>query len=99
MGKRRHGLCCRALSIFIRREGAIQVQPIYHLVFFSAERSIFPAHGNTGRPPQLCPAAAAPRGSCGRRDQRLPDGAARGRPLWPLQSGEGHFGQEGQPQR
>lgn len=63
------------------------------------ERFVSPAHGDAGRPPQLRPAAAAPRGACGRRDQRLPDGAARGRPLWALQGGKGHRGQEGQPQR
>lgn len=63
------------------------------------ERPVSAPHGDAGRPPQLRPAAAAPRGARGRRDQRLPDGAARRRPLRPLQGGKGHRGQEGQPQR
>lgn len=63
------------------------------------ERFVSAPHGDAGRPPQLRPAAAAPRGARGRRDQRLPDGAARCRPLRALQGGEGHRGQEGQPQR
>lgn len=62
------------------------------------ERAVPAPHGHSRRPPELRPAAAAPRRARGRRDQRLPDGLARGRPLRPLQGGQGHRGQEGESQ-
>lgn len=81
-------------SLFICACFYLILQTLLSLVF-APERLVSPPHGDPGRPPQLRPAAAAPRGARGRRDQRLPDGAARGRPLRALQGGEGHRGQEG----
>lgn len=69
------------------------------LLLFLPERSVSSSHGDARRPPQLCSAAAAPRRARGRRDKRLPDGAARRCPLRALQGGEGHRGQESQSQR
>lgn len=82
--------CCRLFALLL---------VFLSLCLSPPERVVSAAHGDAGRPPQLRPAAAAPRRARGRCHQRLPDGAARGRPLWALQSGEGHRGQEGQPQR
>lgn len=56
-------------------------------------------HGHSGGPPELRPAPAPARHAGGRRHQRLPDGAARRCPLWSLQGGQAHRGQEGQPKR
>lgn len=63
------------------------------------ERSVAAPHGHSGGPPQLCPAPAPARRARGRRYQRLPDGTARCCPLWSLQGGQAHRGQEGQPER
>lgn len=61
------------------------------------ERTVPAAHGHTGRSPELCTASAASWRTCRWCHQRLPDGAARSSPLWTLQSGKGHRGQEGKP--
>lgn len=90
-------LVCSASFSFILPFVSLQIFCI--LSVFPPERSVSSSHGDAGRPSQLRPAAAAPRGAGGRRDQRLPDGIACGRPLRTLQGGESHRGQKGQPQR
>lgn len=61
----------------------------------TVERAITASHGHPGGPPELRPAPAPARRAGGRRHQRLPDGAARCCPLWSLQGGQAHRGQEG----
>lgn len=70
----------------------------YISLLLPAERTVSAPHGHSRRPSELRPAAAAPRRARGRCDQWLPDRVARGRPLRSLQGGQGHRGQEGEPQ-